>query len=129
MVTCGVTYSYYLTILRDFRYFSNWAKLAPMNKFLIDHIDPLGQGVFKEDGQVYFIPKTLPGESGEFKINKSSKGVNFATCTKLETKSPDRTISECEFFDECNGCHYLHTSYEKEIEFKILSYQKILSNH
>jgi len=99
----------------------------PMNKFLIDHIDPLGQGVFKQNEQVYFIPKTLPGESGEFKVDKSSKGVNFATCTKLDTKSPQRIESDCKFFDKCNGCHFLHTSYENELQFKIISYQKILS--
>ena len=46
-----------------------------MSKFLIDHIDPLGQGVFKQNDQIYFIPKTLPGETGQFEVLKSKKGV------------------------------------------------------
>jgi 23S rRNA (uracil1939-C5)-methyltransferase len=99
-----------------------------MNRFLIDHIDPLGQGVFKEEDQVYFIPKTLPGESGEFKVIKTAKGVNFASCTKLDSPSPHRIEPECEFFSECNGCHFLHTSYEEELSYKIQSYKKILSS-
>lgn len=97
-----------------------------MNKFLIDHIDPLGQGVFKQDEKVYFIPKTLPGESGEFVINKKSKGVHFGTCLKLTYESPERIEPKCSHFTNCNGCHFLHTSYQNEVSFKLKSFEKIL---
>ncbi|MDP7319521.1 MAG: hypothetical protein QF441_02885 [Bacteriovoracaceae bacterium] len=98
-----------------------------MKKFTIDHLDPLGQGVFKEKDQIYFIPKTLPGEKGVFKLLKKSKGVNFGQLQSLETHSPLRQESPCPHFLQCNGCHFLHTSYSQEIDFKITAFKKLLT--
>lgn len=98
-----------------------------MNKFLIDHIDPLGQGVYKQADQIYFIPKTLPGESGEFEVIRSAKGVNFAKITKLDQASSLRITPECPFYDDCNGCHYLHTNYENEKALKLNAFKKMLA--
>ncbi len=53
--------------------------------FLIDHIDPLGQGVFKKDDQIFFIPKTLPGEEGEAEILKSKKNLHFCKTHKAHS--------------------------------------------
>ena len=89
-----------------------------MNEFLIDHIDPLGQGVHKEDESIFFIPKTLPGESGTFKILQRKKGVHFATALEVTKTSDIRINPECIHFNECPGCQYLHTSYENELNLK-----------
>ena len=97
-----------------------------MNRFLIEHIDPLGQGVHKDNGKVYFIPKTLPGESGSFQILRSKKGVHFCELTDLDTSSPDRINPACPHFSACSSCHFLHTTYEQEIAFKLSSFQRLL---
>lgn len=86
--------------------------------FLIDHIDPLGQGVFKSDDQIYFIPKTLPNESGKAEVYKSKKNINFATVQSIDVNSQSRETAACVHYNECNGCHYLHTDYASEIKFK-----------
>jgi 23S rRNA (uracil1939-C5)-methyltransferase len=86
--------------------------------FHIQNIDPLGQGVSKTEGDVTFIKKTLPDESGIAEIITSKKGVTFATLKTLTNKSPDRITPVCSYFEQCNGCDFLHTSYEKEVEFK-----------
>ncbi len=89
--------------------------------FLIDHIDPLGQGVSKLGDKITFIPKTLPEESGQAFITKESKGVRFAAIespTDLTTASPKRVTPKCPHFDLCPGCHLLHTDYETELEIK-----------
>lgn len=99
-----------------------------MNNFLIDHIDPLGQGVHKEEDKIFFIPKTLPGESGSFIITKKSKGVHFGKCTQIHNASSLRIKPECIHYEECNGCHFLHTNYENELGFKLKTYRKILSS-
>ncbi len=96
-----------------------------MRNFIIDHIDPLGQGVYKKDGEIYFIPKTLPGEIGKFKITKSRKGVHFGQLISLDQESPNRVESPCPHFDICPGCHYLHTSYQEEISFKRKNFEKV----
>lgn len=95
--------------------------------FLIDHIDPLGQGVFKKEEDVFFIPKTLPGESGLANIHKSKKGVHFASIQSLENTSSKRINPECIHYNQCQGCHYLHCNYESELEFKRISFERMLS--
>ncbi len=94
-------------------------------EFTIDHLDPLGQGVHKEDDLVVFIPKTLPGERGRALIKKRVKGVAFAELTELCEASSLRTTPACPHFDQCGSCHYLHTSYEEELNFKRLAMEKL----
>lgn len=96
-----------------------------MIEFTIDHLDPLGQGVHKEGDLVVFIPKTLPGERGMARIKAKVKGVAFAELTELCEASPLRVKPECPHFDQCGSCHYLHTSYEDELNFKKLAMEKL----
>jgi 23S rRNA (uracil1939-C5)-methyltransferase len=93
----------------------------------IQSLDPHGQGVAKDEGEVYFIPKTLPGEVVEVKITKSSKGVHFARCLNIITQSSERTQPECPHYIQCQGCHYLHTDYQNELNAKKRSVCHILS--
>lgn len=96
--------------------------------FRIEHIDPLGQGVFKseetdpESGevkrQVTFIKKTLPGETGTAELISSKKGVRFAKLIEIKQASSERIAPECVHFNLCNGCDYQHTNYDKELEYK-----------
>ncbi|MFQ5543648.1 MAG: class I SAM-dependent RNA methyltransferase [Nitrospiria bacterium] len=84
----------------------------------VDHIDPLGQGVYKKDGTVIFTGKTLPGECCTVRLEKSKKGVHFAKLLSIEKSAETRVTPECSHFDECPGCDYLHTDYETELAFK-----------
>ncbi|MBC77230.1 MAG: hypothetical protein CME64_14560 [Halobacteriovoraceae bacterium] len=95
--------------------------------FLIDHIDPLGQGVFKKHDQIYFIPKTLPGERGQAEIIKSKKNIHFCRLVKIEDSSSCRIDPICPHFTECPGCHFLHTTYEDELKFKAESFKRMLA--
>lgn len=95
--------------------------------FIIEHIDPLGQGVFKKDEKVYFIPKTLPEESGKAIVYKRKKGVHFAKLDTLEKKSDNRIVPECEHYNKCSGCHFQHCNYETEIESKFFNFKRMIS--
>lgn len=95
--------------------------------FQIENIDPLGQGVSKTNDQIIFIKKTLPGESGNAEIISNKKGVSFGKLSELKVKSPERITPQCIHFHECNGCDYLHTSYEKELEYKLINIKRSLS--
>lgn len=86
--------------------------------FRIEHIDPIGQGVSKQDGTVTFIKKTLPEEVVSAEVFSAKKGVQFAKLSEIKTPSPERKTPDCPHFNECNGCDYQHTSYEKELEYK-----------
>jgi len=48
------------------------------SEFPIEHIDPLGQGVSRQEGVVTFIKKTLPGEIVNAAVFSQKKGVQFA---------------------------------------------------
>ena len=99
--------------------------------FIIDHIDPMGQGVAKNNGEITFIPKTLPGETGQAIIYKKSKGVNFAHLTKdsLLKSSPQRIEPTCPHYSYCQGCHYLHCDHKTELEFKKQNLTRLLFAH
>lgn len=95
--------------------------------FNIEHIDSLGQGVSKNEGRVSFIKKTLPGERGDATLIASRKGVQFAKLNSISEASPERISPECSHFTDCNGCDFLHTSYENEKNFKLNSLNRQLS--
>lgn len=98
--------------------------------FKIEHMDPLGQGVSKENN-ITFIEKTLPGESGSAEIYRKAKGVIFGRLLHpddLKIKSPDRISPDCPNYNECRGCQYLHTDYQNEILFKTESLNRMFKN-
>jgi len=87
-------------------------------EFEIDHIDPLGQGVSKHDGNVTFIAGTLPGERGVATVYKQSKGVRFARLQRLDERAGNRIEPACPHFERCPGCQFLHTDYASELAYK-----------
>lgn len=89
-----------------------------IKKFKIDNLDPLGQGVSKLTDKITFISKTLPGEEGNCEVYQSKKGVEFALLSTLSKKSKLRIAAKCPHFDQCPSCHYLHTEYKNELDFK-----------
>jgi 23S rRNA (uracil1939-C5)-methyltransferase len=89
--------------------------------FIINDLDPLGQGVAKKDGEIFFIGKTLPEEIGHATLLKSAKKVHFAVLEsvgKLQKTSPLRIPAACAHYQQCGGCHYQHTDYDSELKFK-----------
>ena len=87
-------------------------------EFEIDHMDPLGQGVSKKDGNVTFVAGTLPGETGLAVVYKRAKGVRFARLQQLDQTADNRVEPACPHFERCPGCQFLHTDYASEIAYK-----------
>ncbi len=92
--------------------------------FLIDHIDPLSQGVSKLNSpEIDFIMKTLPGEAGSAYFYKKKGQLSFGVLESPNdlnstTISPKRITPVCPHYYSCNGCHFLHTDYENELILK-----------
>lgn len=89
--------------------------------FSVQSLDPLAQGVSRDDEGICFVAKTLPGEKGQARVMKKRSGVRFARLENLDAiseRSEDRVDADCPHYADCPGCHYLHTSYENEIDFK-----------
>jgi len=96
-------------------------------EFEIDHIDPLGQGVSKADGNVTFIAGTLPGERGVATVYKQAKGVRFARLQRLDKRAENRIEPACPHFERCPGCQFLHTDYASELVYKQATLERSLA--
>jgi 23S rRNA (uracil1939-C5)-methyltransferase len=94
--------------------------------FHITHMDSLGQGVSKETDKITFIEKTLPGEQGQCQLLAEKKGVAFARVQSLTQASPARTEAACPHFEQCPSCHYQHTDYQHELQFKAQNLERML---
>lgn len=95
--------------------------------FKIESIDPLGQGVSKDDGTITFVAGTLPGESGVATVYKRSKGVQFARLLTLHEIAGNRIEPDCPHFGQCPGCQYLHTDYSSELAYKKETLERYLA--
>lgn len=93
--------------------------------FKITSIDSLGQGVSKETDKITFIPKTLPNEIGTAELTAEKKGVAFARTVEIKVPSPKRVAPYCIHYDSCPSCHFQHTDYEQELEFKKEAMEKL----
>jgi len=93
----------------------------------IEHIDPMGQGVAKISEQVYFVPKSLPGEKVKVHIVNKSKGVNFCEIEKILEPAPNRIKAACPHYEICRGCHFMHTDYSSETTYKTSTLQRSLN--
>ncbi len=91
----------------------------------ISHLDSLGQGVAKKDGEIYFIKKTLPGERVIASFLAKSKGVHFYKLNEIAEQSPARQNPECLHFKECGGCDFLHIKYDDEIKIKKDQFERL----
>lgn len=96
--------------------------------FLIDSIDPLGQGVSKISDKITFIDKVLPGETGKAEVWRENSKVRFAKLTHLESEklSIERIAPECGVYDKCYNCTFLHCNYDFEVETKRQNFQRML---
>jgi len=94
--------------------------------YVVDNIDPLGQGVAKDEHGITFIAKTLPGEKVSAQVIKRKKGVSFAILRTIEEQAGNRTKPECVHYEKCPGCHFMHTDYDSELSYKRKSLLRML---
>ena len=93
-------------------------------RLTIESLDLLGQGVAKvrvskqSKPNIVFTPKTLPGETIEVDIVKQRKNISHASLNTLIEASPLRQNPACKHYNDCPSCHYLHTSYDNELDIK-----------
>jgi len=79
-----------------------------------------GDGLTRMDGEVIFIPETLPGEKLIGRIAAEKKNFSRAEVVRFGFKSPHRVEPACPYFGRCPGCRYLHADYAYETELKLV---------
>ena len=77
-----------------------------------------GDGIAFSDGQVVFIPFTIPGEKVSCRIVESSHDYLKAELLEVLEPSGHRVEPECPLFGICGGCNLQHIDIEKQRELK-----------
>jgi len=78
-----------------------------------------GDGLARNPGgKTVFMPLVLPGEEVEATITEEKPGYARAIAQHLLKASEKRVAPACPYFAQCGGCHYQHTDYPNQLEFK-----------
>lgn len=70
------------------------------------------------DGKAVFLPFVLPGEEVDATLSKEKSSFARGTASQVLKPSEMRVTPQCEYFSNCGGCHYQHTTYSTQLEFK-----------
>ncbi|MFH1147084.1 MAG: 23S rRNA (uracil(1939)-C(5))-methyltransferase RlmD [Pseudomonadota bacterium] len=89
-----------------------------LQRITIERLVHGGKGLGRIDGQVVFVPDTIPGEVVEVRLGLQKKGYREAILEKIVSPSPMRTAPQCRHFGACGGCQWQHISYEGQVRFK-----------
>jgi 23S rRNA (uracil1939-C5)-methyltransferase len=75
-----------------------------------------GRMIARAEGQVVLVADAIPGERVTARVDRTAKGVLFATATAIDEPSPDRRPA----FDDpaCGGCAYSHVAYPRQLTLK-----------
>ncbi len=77
-----------------------------------------GYGVGRVDGQVWFVPYALPGDTVEATEARRAKGLVWGKIESIPSPSPDRVQQPCPVFGSCGACTWLHFGYPAQLEWK-----------
>lgn len=77
-----------------------------------------GEGLARLNGQVILVPYALPGEEVAVQTRRVKSGLLRGTKVNVVEPSPGRVQPVCEYFGNCGGCHYQHSSYNLQLEAK-----------
>jgi 23S rRNA (uracil1939-C5)-methyltransferase len=61
---------------------------------------------------------TLPGEQVQVRITQDKRGYSTAEPEQIVTPASNRIPPQCRHFGVCGGCHYQHTDYTSQLQFK-----------
>jgi 23S rRNA (uracil1939-C5)-methyltransferase len=78
-----------------------------------------GKGLARINGQVIFIPFTLPGEKVHVQITKRHRDYLEGEVLEVVEPSSFRVPPDCRYFGRCGGCQISHASYDHQLQTKI----------
>lgn len=70
------------------------------------------------DGKAVFVPFVLPGEEVSVVLDKEKSSFARGHIEQVLKPSGKRSQAPCPYFANCGGCHYQHTDYATQLEFK-----------
>ncbi len=90
-----------------------------LSSLAIIDISGEGQGVARtEEGQVVFVPYTVPGDVVDVEVVKSKKRHAKAVVSSVVEASSDRNEPGCSYFETCGGCDWQHIAKDRQVYWK-----------
>lgn len=89
-------------------------------KVTIERIVHGGNGLGYVNGQVIFVPFSVPGDELSVDVISFQKKVQWGEIKQIITPSPARVEPFCPHFTLCGGCQWQHISPDKQLEYKQL---------
>ena len=77
-----------------------------------------GDGVGKQDGFVWFVKDSIPGDLIEASVMKLKKSYGYARLIRVIRPSDDRVEAACKKARACGGCTLQCLSYDAQLKYK-----------
>ncbi len=74
-----------------------------------------GMGLGRLEGQIVFVPYTVPGDYIRAGIIKKEADYIIGSLEDILKSSPMRQEPRCEYFGECGGCQWQHVDYKEQV--------------
>lgn len=75
-----------------------------------------GRMLARHQGQVLFVPGTIPGERVLVRVERVERDLAFGTPVQVVEPSSDRRVPAGD--PHCGGCFYAHVSYPRQLQLK-----------
>ena len=96
----------------------NMVNLNEIYEVIIEDTNIFANGICHIDSFVVFVEGALKNEKCKIQITKVHPRYAYAKCLEILEKSPSRIIPNCDKYEKCGGCSFLHTTIEYENETK-----------
>ncbi|MGE0679642.1 MAG: 23S rRNA (uracil(1939)-C(5))-methyltransferase RlmD [Candidatus Binatia bacterium] len=90
----------------------------PLHSVTVERLAYGSAGIAHVDGQVVFIPGTVPGDEVVVEIESQKKNYATARVMKIRSPSPFRRQPPCSYVSQCGGCPWQHIAYQEQLRAK-----------
>ena len=97
-----------------------------MYDVVIDRLDHQGRGIGYIGGKIVFVKDALPGEKVKVKVVRENRKFYEGVVLEYCSKSSDRVIVSCPYYEFCGGCDIMHMSYDFQHDYKINKVKDII---
>lgn len=101
-------------------------KINKIYEVTINKQDHFGKGITKINDMFVFVEGALTGDVCKIKITNVKKKFALARIIEIIVPSKERVAVSCPYYDVCGGCHIMHQSYLKQLDFKKQKVEELL---
>jgi len=85
-----------------------------------------GDGLGRVDGQVIFVPRTVPGDRVSCRVVQRKKSYLRAEPLDILAASDERIPPQCPLFGHCGGCNWQMLAYPRQLHWKETLFRQAL---